>query len=160
MKRFFLPAALGILVLAFVSLLYAADVLSVQVEKTEVRTAPKFWAGAVATLAYGDRVTPTKQEGDWYEVTVNGKTGWIHKTAVTSRQVTLASGGSTVSTATSTNEVSLAGKGFNESVEKNYAATRDVDFSQVDAMSRLTVSDAELKTFLEQGKLAEWGTTP
>ena len=159
MRRYLLPVLLGAALLAFVSVLYAAATLTVQVQSTKLRSEPKFWGATVATLSLGTKVTPAKEQGDWIQATALGKTGWVHKTAVTSRQVTLGGGGSTVATGTSTKEVSMGGKGFNSTVEKEYAETKHMDFGAVDAMSKLTVSDTELEAFLKEGKLAEWGVS-
>jgi len=157
MRRFWFPAVVGSCLLAISTLLYAAAALSVQVQSTKLRAEPKFWGAVVATLNLGDKVTPVKQTGDWFQVTAAGKTGWVHKTAVTSRDVALGGSGASVPTQTSTKEVSMGGKGFNNSVEKQYQTETDLDFAPVDSLGKIRVSDADLEAFLEQGGLADWG---
>jgi hypothetical protein len=149
--------AAAVILLAGVPLLGAADLLSIQVKSTKLRSAPKFWAASVADLSLGDKVSPGRTQGDWIQATASGRTGWLHRTAVTSKDIVLSGGGSTVASTTSTEDVSMAGKGFNRTVETEYGSSRGVNFGGVDAMSEHTVTPAELETFLREGKLAEWG---
>jgi hypothetical protein len=133
--------AAAVILLAGVPLLGAADLLSIQVKSTKLRSAPKFWAASVADLSLGDKVSPGRTQGDWIQATASGRTGWLHRTAVTSKDIVLSGGGSTVAS----------------TVETEYGSSRGVNFGGVDAMSEHTVTPAELETFLREGKLAEWG---
>ena len=48
-------------------------------------------------------------------------TGWIHQSALTSKQIVMNSGAA-VSSSANSQEIALAGKGFNEDVERQYGA--------------------------------------
>ncbi len=63
-----------------------------------------------------------------------------------------------VKSAASAEEVALAGKGFNKQVEEKYKANNpSVNFIAVDRMLKLKVTPRQLKSFLEKGKLGEFG---
>ncbi len=145
--------------IAFAAAAFAATQLTVQVSSTRIRKDGVFWAPSVAKVGAGERLTELSRKGDWIEVrTSAGERGWIHSTAVTTKKVTLGTGSSSASSGVSADEVSLAGKGFTEDVEKEYRKENaDLDFDAVDRMSGMIVSDDELIAFLKEGKLAEWG---
>ncbi len=48
-----------------------------------VRSGPSTSASRIATLAEGKRVAVLSQEGDWYQISFDGKSGYIHKDYVT-----------------------------------------------------------------------------
>ena len=59
---------------------------------------------------------------------------------------------------TSSEEIALAGKGFNQQVEQEYKKqNRNVDFSWVDKMEQIVIPQQEMQTFLQQGGLAPTG---
>ena len=154
-------ALLGGAVLLLAAAAFAATTLTVQVQSTRLRETPKQWGASLATLNAGTKLTESKRQGDWVFVTTpSGKTGWVHASAVTSRNVALTSSGGNVSSGTSSKDVSMADKGFNPQVEAEYAKTRNVDFAAVDGMLAITVTDEELEAFLKAGKLADWGVGP
>ncbi len=148
-----------IAILALAAVAFAASQLTVQVSQSRIRKDAKFWAPSVAAVSAGDQLSEMSRKGDWIKVkNAAGASGWIHSSAVTSKKITLGSGSKTAGRDVSADEISLAGKGFTEEVEKEYSkANRDLDFSAVDRMVSLTLSDSDLESFLKEGKLAEWG---
>ena len=50
--------------------------------------------------------------------------------------------------------MALAGKGFNESVEKEYKAEGNVDYTWVERMQQIVVSPDQLAAFINQGGLS------
>lgn len=61
-------------------------------------------------------------------------------------------------TSATADEIALAGKGFNKQVEDAYKSrNKGVSFAEVDRMLRIKVSPDELRKFLMEGKLAEFG---
>ncbi|MBF0171331.1 MAG: hypothetical protein HQK87_09655 [Nitrospinae bacterium] len=146
--------------LATAAVAWAASTVTVSVKQTSVRSDRQFFAPTVATAKYQDKLAVSGQKGDWYEVTVNGKKGYVHASAV--------GGGAGKKEGSSIfdddskepgkEDVALAGKGFNPQVEKEYKSKNPkLDFAAVDAMEKITVSDAALATFASQGNLSPKG---
>lgn len=157
MRRFLL--ALAILALSGFSAL-AADqkVMTVAVQKTQVRATSGYLGSILGLLAYGDKVTvlaqPAGAPKDWLYVQAPGGKlkGWVNTSALTAKKVELASGGQVQQTASS-GDVALAGKGFNASVEAEYKSEKGLDFTWVDRMAASVVSPEDLGDFVRQGGL-------
>lgn len=133
--------------------LAASGRVTVMVEQTKVRKAKAFYAPAVATVRYQDSLEAGPAEDGWLPVTVSGKKGWLHESAVASKAGKVRAGSWSGTDEATDEEVTLAGKGFNEEVEKAYRSGHgDLDFAGVDAMEDRTVTDAELLSFLRAGK--------
>ncbi len=131
-----------------------SGMMSVQVREGQLRSAPSFLGSIVGPVSYGDRVETVQKQGDWVEVK-NPKNlrGWIHQSALTSKQVVLNPGGQTQSGASS-QEVALAGKGFNEDVEAQYRKNNaSIDYTWVDRMEAIRVPAKQMVSFLDKGKL-------
>jgi len=131
----------------------ALEVMSVQVKNGQLRSSPSFLAGPVAQVAYCDPVEVLRQQGDWMEVNApGGKKGWIHQSALTKKKMSLGAGGKNPELGASSDEVALAGKGFNADVESRYrTAHRSVDFAWVDRMELMRISPEETVAFLRDG---------
>jgi len=128
------------------------DSLYVKVRTTKLRAQPQQWAPAVADLRYGDSATPLGKSGAWHNVQFGSRSGYLHDSALTSRKVVLQASDSVAGS--TDRDVVLAGKGFNSEVEKNYAAQNSsMNYSEVDKMERLTISDSEMTAFVRAGKL-------
>lgn len=143
--------ALGVPLLAAL----AADLLTVQVKETKLRREPKFWAPSVATLHAGDQVSELGRQEAWIRAGAAGQEGWLHESAVTRSELHLTGGSTTAATGAKADEVALAGKGFTEEVEREYRRDRGDGYVALDKVPA-AASDAELETFLRQGKLADW----
>ncbi len=136
-----------------------AQTLFVKVQTTYVRKEPKFYSPAVATLQAGEGVTQIASEGGWFKVrTAKGIEGWVHSSAVQTGKFAVAAMDQTLKTRATTEEVALAGKGFNKQVEEEYKnRNKEMNFLEVDRMLKIKVSPDELRRFLVEGKLAEFG---
>jgi len=142
--------------LCIAAVAWAAQEMSVQVQQTALRGRPSYLGPVTADLAYGDRVSVIADRGPWHEVrTADGRTGWVHASALTPKKVVLQAGEADVATGASTDDLALAGKGFNEEVEAVYRADTDLDYTWVDRMQSWTVSPAQAAAFLTAG-----GVTP
>jgi len=131
----------------------------VQVQSGQVRSTPSFLGGVVATLAYGQPVeAAAAQRGAWYQVrTPDGKSGWMHASALTVKRVASQAGNSEARTGASGDEMALAGKGFNSDVEAQFKAQSHLDFTWVDKMATMKASETEIAQFVERGALAQPG---
>jgi uncharacterized protein YgiM (DUF1202 family) len=148
---------IGVAIL-FVAVLLAENLI-VKVQTTYVRKEPKFYSPAVATLVAGETVTQISAQEGWFKVkTSKGVEGWIHSSAVGSKSFTLAAIDKSLKTQATAEEVALAGKGFNKQVEEEYKSrNKGLSFVEVDRMLRIIVKTEELRKFLENGKLGEFG---
>ncbi len=157
-RRAFLDVRM-FLVLGFVLVLAGAvwsdsGMMSVQVKEGQLRSTPSFLGTIVCPVPYGERVEMKQKQGDWCEVkSSKNMTGWIHQSALTTKQVVLSSGGQAQTAATG-QEVALAGKGFNSDVEAQYKRNNArLDFTWVDRMETFTVSRNQMISFLDEGKV-------
>jgi hypothetical protein len=132
--------------------------LAVQLRTAKLRSKPDFLGPIVATLNYGDKIQQLGEQDGWLHVrTAQGAEGWLHPSAV-NKAKSVEAGGKKADTSASADEVALAGKGFNEDVEKKYAADhKDLDFAQVDQMEKTKASETELRAFASEGGLLAGG---
>lgn len=138
----------------------AEKMMSVQVKAGQLRAAPSFLSKIVATVSYGDRVEVREEKGAWSRVGFagGGAEGWIHMSALTRKKIVLKAGASDVSQTASSGEIALAGKGFNEQVEGEFKAKNpNLDFSWVDRMEKMVVTQEEMQRFLKDGELSPKG---
>jgi len=74
------------------------------------------------------------------------------------KKIVLKPGASDVEETASGSEVAMAGKGFNEEVEKNYrTGNKNLDYDGVDKMEKIVVSQPEIEKFLNEGGLTPEG---
>lgn len=126
--------------------------MSIQVKETVLRDKPSFLGASVARLQYGDQVTVTDEQSGWSKVSLNGSQGWVHTSSLSKKKLSAAAGGASVGTAASGDELALAGKGFSKEVEAEYKAqNKDVDFTDVDRMEKIVISENEMRQFLIEG---------
>jgi hypothetical protein len=124
----------------------------VAVKTAAVKASTGAFAGTTATLNYGDKVTIIQIDGKNAEIKSAANpsmTGWIALANLSAKQVVTG----TSSTANA-KEISLAGKGFNQEVENAYKAKGKVNYADVDKVETQSVKDADLRKFLEDGRLA------
>lgn len=128
--------------------------MSVQVRNCKVRATPSQLGSVVATVDYGATVQAGEVQNGWYPVTMpNGKTGWLHESALSRKPVAMRAGTGDAATGASSDEVALAGKGFNEQVEAKMRADGKLDYTWVDKMSKLSVPADQIALFRAQGNL-------
>lgn len=138
--------------------LYGASAreMTVQVNQTQLRAMPAYYGSVVATVNYADRLRIIETRDAWVKASSlsNNATGWIHLSALTSKKLAPRSGASNAPTSVSTGELSAAEKGFTEQIERDYRQkNRNVDFTWVDKMEKITVSPRQSASFLAEGQL-------
>ncbi|MBN1419423.1 MAG: SH3 domain-containing protein [Planctomycetes bacterium] len=133
--------------------LAVAKTLSVQVKDEQLRATPTFLGKIVVKLAYGDRLEILQEKGPWVQArAASGATGWIRAASLTTKPVAMKAGTQNVDTTASSDEIALAGKGFNPQVEKEFKnRNADIDFTWVDKMETFEVSTEEMIAFLKEG---------
>jgi SH3-like domain-containing protein len=153
MKRYVIFLVIGLLATIGVSAQsLAGRTMYVSTKTAQVKVSTGFFARTRGTLAYGDPVTVLQEQGAWVEIRSTSRSaisGWIKSAGLTARRIT--SGGS--STSASASELALAGKGFNEEVEKSYQDESGLDYSLIDQMETQVVSEDDLYIFLKEGHL-------
>ncbi|AMK10997.1 hypothetical protein AWY79_07660 [Pseudodesulfovibrio indicus] len=153
--------ALSVLALLAVAatMALAAQLMSVQVRTGQLRDKPGFLSRVVAELPYGDKVEFKGENGDWRQVKASrdGKTGWMHVSALTEQEIILNPTDKDVEAAANSDELALAGKGFNKQVEEQYKKETRLDYSQVDKMEKIVVPQQYVQEFIQVGRLAKGG---
>ena len=151
MKRFG-AAALLLLLAGAAFAIEPGEPLAVSVREGELRSAPGFLSTIEARIQYGEALTALGVRGDWVRVRVEsgGAEGWLHSTAVLPPGEMNLTGSTAEGTGTTSREIALAGRGFNEQVEQQYQEQQDLDFSGVDEMETLLLPPSELGEFLAE----------
>lgn len=140
------------LVAVFTGFAAPPKTMSVQVREGQLRSTPSFLAEILSKPPYGDRVEIIQDKGSWKKVTSRGVQGWMHISALTTKSIVLRAGAANVQTSATGSEIALAGKGFNEEVEKQYKnLNRNLDYAWVDRMEKFQVSSDQMRAFLKQG---------
>jgi len=128
--------------------------MSVQVRNGKVRATPSQLGSVVATVEYAAVIEAGAPQKGWYPVTMlDGKTGWLHESALSKKPLAMRAGATDAATGVSSDEVALAGKGFNEQVEAKLRKDGTLDYTWVDRMSALNVGADDISQFLTQGHL-------
>jgi hypothetical protein len=152
---------LVVLVLSGLMLLTTAQVhaeaMSVQVKQAPLRQMPTPFGRIVAKLAYGEQVEQTREQRGWVEVRSESRalSGWLHASALTDEEIELSAGDSDANVGASSSEIALAGKGFSAEVESEYKRKRKLDYTWVDRMERIEVTDSRKQAFLDAGGLLD-----
>lgn len=136
--------------------LRAEETMSVQVKESEIRATPSFLGKIIAKVIYGDPVTVSKENGLWKNVSIKGGTlqGWMHESALTSKRIVLKSGQTDVQTSTTQNELSLAGKGFDDQIEALFIEqNKNIDYTWINNMETIKVTPEEMNIFLATGEV-------
>jgi len=132
----------------------AADTARIITKENAIREDCRFFAPVKAKVRYNDTVTILSRQGDWFRVGFRGVKGCLHKSAVAEKKFSLGSIVSTPAGSTSSEEVALAGKGFNPQVESSYKSRHpELDFRAVDAIERYGVPPEDLAEFIRKGGL-------
>jgi uncharacterized protein YgiM (DUF1202 family) len=150
--------AVFVLVALLVVAVEAGDSLFVQVRETELRSAPGFLSQITEKLSLGDEVSYGATRADWLQVTVieSGQAGWIHETSVReNKQTTLQLAGEGTTRTVTSREIALAGRGFSETMETEYEAENQLDFSAVDELESRRVPPEEIVAFVQEAQLRQ-----
>ncbi len=154
--------------LALAALLLAGaaknDTVTVRAVSAKLMPRPQYLGTAVATVVRGDRLSVVAKADarGWWQVTANGKTGYIHAQFVTSGEldgpVKLSAAATSSRGGANSSEVELAGRGFTREIEGEYRKSHpDLCFPQVDKIEAAKVDDGALARFAEEGQLGGKG---
>ncbi|MBF0456657.1 MAG: hypothetical protein HQK99_02030 [Nitrospirae bacterium] len=150
MKRFAV-----IILLLLIPVVVYGETMQVITKENAVRAECNFFSTVTVMVKYADALEIVSTKGDWYMVKFGGKSGCIHKSALDKTAVKLAKSESG-SHAASSDEVSLAGKGFNPQVEDAYKQKHpELDFNLVAKVEGYTVAAERVSEFIKDGGLTE-----
>ncbi|MCL2722140.1 MAG: hypothetical protein FWD47_12495 [Treponema sp.] len=154
MKKLLLILFLGLIITGLAAAQVArGGTLYVAVRTLDLKSSTGFFASNRGRLNYGDQVTVLQVSGRFVEICSVANpslTGWTPSANMSVRQIVTG----TSSTAT-TREVALAGKGFDQDVENAYRnQNRELNYSAVNEIERITVNEDQLRRFLEEGRLS------
>lgn len=152
-------AFIGALVLFCLSFsaLANSNMKTVALEKAALRSKPSYLSKTVGTLSYGDQCRAVRKSGDWFEVSLRGKKGWLHKSAFGNRKSILKDIGQGAEVAKNSykDEVVAAGKGFSPEFEKMYQnQNRNLNYHDVDVMEGYQIAPKFIINFARKGGLA------
>jgi len=159
-RRLIRLAGIFLLVLLLAStMVWAAELQTVAVKQARVRTQPRIFAKKLTTLAYGDQVEVLASQRSWHQVRLaDGRSGWLQQSALARDDLQLSAGDHKVGTSASDEELTLAGKGFNNEVEDEFRQrNRQLDYTWIDRMETFAPGDKELQGFLRNGELTPGG---
>ena len=151
MRKLVVGSVFGLCALVTVAL---ADRMSVQVQDGQVRATPSFLGSVVAKLPYGSSVEAQPAQNGWMQVqTPSGQQGWMSAASLTTKKIVMTAGAGGASGASS-DELALAGKGFNSDVEKEFKKQNpNINFAAVDRMAKLKIAPQEMQQFLTAGSV-------
>ena len=144
---------IAVLLVLSAGVTFAAS-MSVQVKTSKLRATPSQLGRVIATVKYGEAMQIEASQKGWYAVTTpDGKKGWLHESVLSVKPVAMRAGTTDAAIGVSSDEVALAGKGFNEQVEAKLKADRSLDFTWVDRMMTFDMSADQIIAFRSQGNL-------
>ena len=153
MKRLLFAALIGLSTAALFAQ-KVGDTNYINVSSANLKSSTGFFSSTTGTVKYAEEVRILALSGNWAQVrtTVGNRTGWIAKSSLTSKRIS-AQGASANASA---KEIALAGKGFSPEVESEYKKNSgNINYAAVDQMERITISDRDLLSFIEEGHLAK-----
>ncbi|MDR1838979.1 MAG: hypothetical protein LBQ93_05265 [Treponema sp.] len=153
MKKFVIAFCLTLCITGFAAAqLSRGGTLYVAVKAVSLKSSTGFFANNRGTLNYGDRVTVLQIDGRFAEVrsAANASlSGWTPTANLSARQIV--SGNTATVTA---RETAMAGKGFNQEVEDSYKRQGNLNYTDVNRVEAITISETNFKRFLEEGHLS------
>jgi len=156
-KKFWITLA-GALMLASVALGATVKVIT---QEAVIRKDKRFFAPAVVRVPYGEMLQELGREGDWLQVSYQGKQGWLHISAVQEQKFSLSSLAGERAQETTREEVALAGKGFTPEVESAFRNKNPkMRYDLVDQVQSYKVAEQQLQAFIRSGSLKEPGGAP
>ena len=128
----------------------------VAIDPAPLKAKPTASAKKTGTIEYASAVIVLKEEKSWVYVCLESDKsveGWLPATALTSKKIK-AKGNSASANA---DEIALAGKGFNSTIEAVIEDQYEVDFSVVDYIETLGAEPQEVVAFAKEGELNDGG---
>lgn len=153
MRQVFMVAVAVLLTVGALLWSLEGETVSISVRSTQLRANPGHLAQVVGQLSYADQVEVLEVGQDFYRVSSPEGQGWIHRSAVSEDEIVLEASGEDVERSADDREVALAGRGFNEEVERRYGSEQGLSFDGVDRMESRRREGEAIRAFIEGGGL-------
>lgn len=146
-----------VFILLFVFLLFRISIFSevnkpmtITIKEAEVRNNPSFLGKVLYKLKYTDRIFVLSEKTGWYNIyySSHDPEGWIHSSAVIDKKIILNNKANDIDSNVSTEEVVLAGKGFNSKIEKAYKELKELDYYWIDEMEKIEININDALIFI------------
>ncbi len=128
----------------------------VSVDSAQLKAKPSTASKKLSTVEYKAAVVVLKTENSWCYVQLEEDSsieGWLPESALTSKKIK----DKNKSASADADEIALAGKGFNSTIEAVYAQEYEVNFDVVDYIESLGAATEEAVEFARQGELNDGG---
>ncbi len=159
MKHFIKKLTVLFLLFCLGSPFFAASktkTMYVKLESAQLKAKPASSSKKVGTAGYAAAVTVLKAEESWSYVQLaddSSVEGWIPNSALTSKKIKDKKNAASADA----DEIALAGKGFNSTIEAVYAEHFEVSFEIVDYIETLGAPTEEAVIFAQEGQLNDGG---
>ena len=159
MKKFILFLSIIVCVVGMASPVFAASKPKTQyvtIDPAPLKAKPAATSKKVATIEYASAVIVLKTEKSWAYVQLaddNTVEGWIPESALTTKKIKDKANAASANA----DEIALAGKGFNSTIEAVYAEQFEVNFAVVDYIESLATDEEEAVKFAQKGQLNDGG---
>ncbi len=150
-KRFLVLAVFAAALSAFCAGFSAGKTVYVSVKSANFKSGTSFFSKNVGKLSYGNSGTVVQSNSKQTKIRLSsGATGWVPNGSLTTKKIVASSGAARVSSS----ELANAGKGFSAEAENAFkSSNKNLDYADVDAMEKITVSESELQKFITEGHL-------
>ena len=128
----------------------------VAIDPAPLKAKPAASSKKVGTIEYASAVTVLQEEKAWvYVQLVEDKSvaGWVPASALTSKKIK----DKADATSANADEIALAGKGFNSTIEAVYAEQYEMNFDIVNYIESLGAEQEEAIAFAQAGQLNDGG---
>ncbi len=128
----------------------------VKIESAQLKAKPAAAGKKVGTVEYAAAVNVLKSEDNWSYVQLaddSSLEGWLPNSALTSKKIK----DKNTAASADADEIALAGKGFNSTIEAVYAQEFEVNFEIVDYIESLGLEAEDVVAFAQEGKLNDGG---
>lgn len=128
----------------------------VAIDPAPLKVKPAASAKKIGSIEYASAVLVLQEEKSWvYVQLVDDKSveGWLPASALTSRKLKDKANAASANA----DEIALAGKGFNSTIEAVYAEEYEISFDIVDYIESLGADQDEAIAFAQEGQLNDGG---
>ncbi|MCR4899426.1 MAG: hypothetical protein K5907_01240 [Treponema sp.] len=161
MKRYIKSIILILITIGLTMPLFAASsskskTMYVTLESAQLKAKPAAASKKTGTVEYAEAVVVVKSEKSWVYVELaddSSVAGWLPESALTSKKIKEKAKAASADA----DEIALAGKGFNSTIEAIFAEEFEVDFGVVDYIESLGIESEEAAVFAREGELNDGG---
>ena len=128
----------------------------VAIDPAPLKAKPAASSKKVGTIEYASAVLVLQEEKSWVYVQLaedKSVAGWLPASALTSKKIK----DKVDATSANANEIALAGKGFNSTIEAVYAEQYELNFDIVNYIESLGAEQEEAIAFAQAGQLNDGG---